>query len=574
MRAYRAALLSSASWAFPGALVDLNFANGRYYTKGATGPLVCSRASAGMAQDLSGNWVSFPANTLRRTNQGLLIEEARTNGVRNATMQGASVGSPGTSPTNWIATGTTNGVTVSVIGLPTINGLPAITYSMVGTPTVTFGLNISPEAPAAIPALYGQTWTWSTYISATNQTNIGGATGLQAIQVNSVGSGIGTLTSFGVYPTPTLSRLSFSFTPNNPATAYLYPLFQFNMQSGLPVNFNVTVAAPQLELNPFINATVASAVVASGGVSALGSTTRTMYISNASSGAVFGTSAASMSVTTVGGAVTAVNSIVGAGTYNAYYGIPPSPAALADATIFGSISGTSLTVVGGVQGAIAIGQYLYGPGVTAGTTITGGSGTSWTLSTSSTVSSATWLWSSAFSALPTVTLTPTNNASQGFATSPILSPGSAMLRAADNVTINLASITNPSLWALGMTLSPLAYAQNRFLAQLDDGTGSNNSFLYLSEGGYGAEGTSTIGGVGTYNYLPAAGWTPGVVASMANFVSGGNLTTTFNKTYSVVQAATGGPTVNTLRIGEAGGYFVLNGYLSRVAVSAQSLLNN
>ena len=149
-----------------------------------------------------------------------------------------------------------------------------------------------------------------------------------------------------------------------------------------------------------------------------------------------------------------------------------------------------------------------------------------------------------------------------------------MLRAADNVTINLASITNLSLWALGMTLSPLAYAQNRFLAQLDDGTGSNNSFLYLSEGGYGAEGTSTIGGVGTYNYLLAAGWTPGVVASMANFVSGGNLTTTFNKTYSVVQAATGGPTVNTLRIGEAGGYFVLNGYLSRVAVSAQSLLNN
>jgi hypothetical protein len=125
-----------------------------------------------------------------------------------------------------------------------------------------------------------------------------------------------------------------------------------------------------------------------------------------------------------------------------------------------------------------------------------------------------------------------------------------------------------------MTLSPLAYAQNRFLAQLDDGTGSNNSFLYLSEGGYGAEGASIIGGVGTYNYLPAAGWTPGVVASMANFVSGGNLTTTFNKTYSVVQAATGGPTVNTLRIGEAGGYFVLNGYLSRVAVSAQSLLNN
>ena len=52
----------------------------------------------------------------------------------------------------------------------------------------------------------------------------------------------------------------------------------------------------------------------------------------------------------------------------------------------GSIAGTTLTV-SGVTGAIAIGQTLYGAGVTAGTTITGGSGTSWTVSTSQTVGS-------------------------------------------------------------------------------------------------------------------------------------------------------------------------------------------
>lgn len=54
-------------------------------------------------------------------------------------------------------------------------------------------------------------------------------------------------------------------------------------------------------------------------------------------------------------------------------------------TFTGAIAGTALTV-SGVSGTIAIGQTLYGAGVSAGTTITGGSGTSWTVSPSQTVS--------------------------------------------------------------------------------------------------------------------------------------------------------------------------------------------
>ena len=51
---------------------------------------------------------------------------------------------------------------------------------------------------------------------------------------------------------------------------------------------------------------------------------------------------------------------------------------LAGPTFTGAISGNNLTV-SGVTGTIAIGQTLYGAGVTAGTTITAGSGTSWTV---------------------------------------------------------------------------------------------------------------------------------------------------------------------------------------------------
>lgn len=58
---------------------------------------------------------------------------------------------------------------------------------------------------------------------------------------------------------------------------------------------------------------------------------------------------------------------------------------VAGPTFTGAISGTTLTV-SGVTGTIAIGQTLFGAGVTAGTTITAGSGTSWTVSAAQTVS--------------------------------------------------------------------------------------------------------------------------------------------------------------------------------------------
>lgn len=57
-----------------------------------------------------------------------------------------------------------------------------------------------------------------------------------------------------------------------------------------------------------------------------------------------------------------------------------------NALISGSISGTTLTVSSIIQGGgIAIGQFLSGQGIPAGVTITAGSGTSWTISTSLTV---------------------------------------------------------------------------------------------------------------------------------------------------------------------------------------------
>ncbi len=58
-----------------------------------------------------------------------------------------------------------------------------------------------------------------------------------------------------------------------------------------------------------------------------------------------------------------------------------------DAAFFtGTISTTTLTVDSVISGALAVGDIVSGPGVTAGTVITAGSGSSWTVSPSQTVS--------------------------------------------------------------------------------------------------------------------------------------------------------------------------------------------
>jgi hypothetical protein len=64
------------------------------------------------------------------------------------------------------------------------------------------------------------------------------------------------------------------------------------------------------------------------------------------------------------------------------------------AVVVGSISGTTLTVASVSSGTLAIGQGISGTGITAGTYITAGSGTSWTINQSQTVGSGTTITAS------------------------------------------------------------------------------------------------------------------------------------------------------------------------------------
>lgn len=67
-------------WAPPPFTIDLDFANNRVV--GATdfdSVLTTTRAGSAYAQNNDGSWTAFSANTLRRTNKGLLIESSNQN---------------------------------------------------------------------------------------------------------------------------------------------------------------------------------------------------------------------------------------------------------------------------------------------------------------------------------------------------------------------------------------------------------------------------------------------------------------------------------------------------------------
>src|SRR5262245_45817020 len=131
------------AWVLSGAAVDLDFQHGRYFGAPLVG-VVVSRASVGYANDSVGTWTAFGANVLRRTDNGILVEESRTNSIQNNSMQGAVagvIGSGGAYPTNWSnnSGGGNNpaGLTVTIVGTGTELGIDFVDIRWNGTPNAT-----------------------------------------------------------------------------------------------------------------------------------------------------------------------------------------------------------------------------------------------------------------------------------------------------------------------------------------------------------------------------------------------------------------------------------------------------
>lgn len=177
------------------------------------------------------------------------------NFIRNSTMAGAVVGTPGSYPTGgWGGTslGTTNGVTFRVAGTGTEDGLPYIDFQFTGTASAQTDFFINTELTSSSPAAaVGQTWTGSAYTKlaagsapatpvtfvAVNGRSADAVTDLQGLTLNA-NTGAGSLSSQRVTGTLTLSVGGIGLVAQ-----YL----RVRANNGEAMNFTLRIGAPQLE---------------------------------------------------------------------------------------------------------------------------------------------------------------------------------------------------------------------------------------------------------------------------------------------------------------------------------------
>jgi len=229
--------------------LDLNFLTGSLdpritFTRATTGTYV---DSAGVLQSAAINAPRFDYSPTTLALLGLLVEPARTNSLRNNTMQGAVAGTPGTFPTNWTvpALGT---LSQTIVGVGATSGIEYIDVRFFGTTSAT-SFSIGFDQNTQIPALSGQAWTNSTYFaviggSETNITSIANA----IIGRNSIGTTLEYFAGVDRKSQTTFARVSNTATFANASTVFAQSSIVFTFASGVAIDITIRIGLPQLEL--------------------------------------------------------------------------------------------------------------------------------------------------------------------------------------------------------------------------------------------------------------------------------------------------------------------------------------
>jgi hypothetical protein len=196
----------------------------------------------------------FDHNPTTGESLGLLVEEARTNSIRNNTGVGAVAGTPGTLPTNWSQSNNT-GLAANVVGTGTENGITYIDLRVNGTTTGTGQTNIVLETSLGVAATTGQTWSLSPYlkIQTGSLTNVG-VVNLVLQENTAVGTAVTAGAQAITIPTSPLGtyRPTFTRTLSGGVTvAAVMPYIQININTGLVVDFTIRIGLPQLEQGAF-----------------------------------------------------------------------------------------------------------------------------------------------------------------------------------------------------------------------------------------------------------------------------------------------------------------------------------
>jgi hypothetical protein len=219
--------------------------------------------STGTLQTAATNVPRFDHNPTTGESLGLLVEEQRTNSIRNNTMVGAVAGTPGTLPTNWVATTTGSGVTREIVGTGTENGIAYIDIRYAGIATANLAFTIASEPNTSVAAANGQSWTYSAYVKIV----AGSFSGFNSPQIiveeySSGGSYLaGQTTSVSAFTT-TLTRVTATRTNTNASTAFEYAGVRYYVNSGNTVDMTLRIGLPQLEQGSFATSAIPTTTAA------------------------------------------------------------------------------------------------------------------------------------------------------------------------------------------------------------------------------------------------------------------------------------------------------------------------
>jgi hypothetical protein len=250
LHARRLLIMDSATLKPP--LLNFNLLSG-----GADGRVTFTRASTAWAFNSSGVLTShatdvprFDYNPLTLAPRGFLHEETRVNSLRNNSMTGGVAGTPGTLCTNWTAAATATGITRTIVGVGTVNGLPYIDVRYAGTATAGDTVLFF-ETTTGVAATNATTWA-STAFLALQSGSLTNVTVKQGLRYRAAaGASIGTqIYETTIVPTSTLTRYERAATGADATIAFVVGSLTLTMASGA-VDVTLRIATPQLELGSF-----------------------------------------------------------------------------------------------------------------------------------------------------------------------------------------------------------------------------------------------------------------------------------------------------------------------------------
>ena len=216
-------------------------------TAGALDPrFTFLRASTGSYADGTGVWQQVAANVPRVSTAGLLLEETRTNSIRNPRGLNAVIG--GALPTYWTQSQTT-GLSLAVTGSGVENGVWYLETRLNGTTST--GTNNTLFFESTVAASASQVWTSSLFLKlqAGSLTNI---TSFQLIINDNIANGQAAITNptgavLGSYrPTLTRTLNSGSVTGITGVGLQIVPV------ASSAIDLTIRIGLPQLELGAWI----------------------------------------------------------------------------------------------------------------------------------------------------------------------------------------------------------------------------------------------------------------------------------------------------------------------------------